>query len=91
MNEKELENAWKNVESGIYLSQNKAKIKRYLEEKGIVVDEKVVKRFLEKQKNSSIAYKNEGKQKVRETGKSFILRPKFFAILAGDMFYIREY
>ena len=70
--------------SGIYLSKNWRDIKSFMETRGITLSETEIKRFLNLQKTSEINYKNYGKQKIAEIGKSFLQREKFFANLHAD-------
>ena len=80
----ELKKSWVNEKSGIYLNKNWRDIQSFMETRGITLSENEIKRFLNLQKTSEINYKNYGKQKIAELGKSFLQREKFFANLHAD-------
>ena len=77
--------------SAMYLSNNPKNISKYLEEKGLPkVPKTEICAFLETQNFSKVKYKNEGKTKVSETSKPFLLRGRFFAILQADIMFISK-
>ena len=81
----QLKRAWNTSSSPIYLSKNWKTIKTYLERKGLDIAKKDILKFIEKQISSNVRYKNKGKRKIAEIGKSFIMRPKFFATMQIDL------
>jgi len=87
----ELKKAWFNKKSPIFLSSNWRVIKNYLKVKGMFMDKKDILRFIEKQNSSQIQYKNEGSRKISETGKSFLLRSKFFSIMQADLMFMSKH
>ena len=83
-----LNRAWKEEGGPIFLSRNWLDIKKYLANRGQMLSKEVILQFLEKQKSSSVVYKNVGNRKLKETSKSFLRRPRFFASLQGDLIFL---
>ena len=83
-----LNRAWKEEGGPIFLSRNWLDIKKYLADRGQMLSKEVILQFLEKQKSSSVGYKNVGNRKLKETSKSFLRRPRFFASLQGDLIFL---
>ena len=83
-----LQRAWNEEGGPIFLSRNWRYIKKYLADHGKTLAKDVIEKFLEKQKSIQVRYKNVSNRKLKETSKSFLRRPRFFASLQGDLIFL---
>ena len=68
----------------IYNSTNVKEILSYARKKGINVTTKDLKKHLEKTAVGDVRYKNSGNARIRQTGKEFVMRSRFFSTLLAD-------
>ena len=82
--------AWKNKDSPIFFSKNVKEIIKYTRQNGIDISKTDIKRFLERQRSSNVLPASASRVKIAQTGKSFLLEPRFFSQLHGDIFFLTK-
>ena len=87
---KVLARSWSNKGSPIYLSKNVKTVQRYLRTLGLFLSRKEINTFIESKSSANVRYKNYGQRKIRETGKSFLMQPKWFGFMQGDLLFLSK-